>query len=153
MSAISPLTSLTETRKLAEQLALRLRCGDVVTLAGDLGAGKTTFAQFLIRALNPALDDITSPTFTIMQSYPVTLAEGARCELAHVDLYRITHVSALAELGLEETLHGVTILEWPERLAGYDFPVTLALTFTLTEDGARFLTAASADSRFKDYPV
>lgn len=151
MRATSGISSLSETRKRAEQLALRLRCGDVVTLAGDLGAGKTTFAQFLIQALNPSLLDITSPTFTIMQSYPVTLADGVACDLAHVDLYRIHHPSALVELGLEEALHGVTILEWPERLAGYDFPITLALSVTLAEDGTRSLTATSHDSRFKDY--
>lgn len=139
-----------DTRKLAAELAPRLICGDVVTLSGDLGAGKTTFAQFLINALSLAPVEVTSPTFNLLQTYPVKLADGTACELYHYDLYRIEHESALAELGFEDALAQVTLIEWPERLGGTKLPVTLALSFTLADDGSRSVTLKSADARWKD---
>jgi tRNA threonylcarbamoyl adenosine modification protein YjeE len=144
------LRTLGDTQALAEKLARRLRRGDVVTLAGDLGAGKTTFAQFLIRALSVGDVDVTSPTFTLLQTYPVTLADGAACELFHYDLYRIEHASALTELGLEEALQGCVILEWPQRLQGYRYPAALALSFALGEDATRIVTAAGDAARWGD---
>lgn len=132
-----PLHSLADTKKLAEMLASQVRCGDVITVAGDLGAGKTTFAQFLIGALSPEKVEVTSPTFTLLQTYDVVSAQGQTSELHHYDLYRIEHASALAELGLEDALNGITLIEWPERLGGYRLPVSLALSFTLKEDGSR----------------
>lgn len=150
MSVTKDISSLADTQKIAEMLALQLRCGDVVTLAGDVGAGKTTFAQFLIRALSPDPVEVTSPTFTLVQTYPVQLADGSLCELYHYDLYRIEHPSALEELGLEESEYRITLIEWPERLAGHSLPVTLALSLTLREDGTRKLMHRSEDARFKD---
>jgi len=134
------IATLDDTRKLAENIAFRLRCGDVVTLGGDLGAGKTTFAQFLIQALSHEAVEVTSPTFTLLQTYPVHLGDGASCELYHYDLYRIEHPSALIELGLEEAVSQVALIEWPERLVGANIPVALALHFTLAEDGSRSVT-------------
>jgi tRNA threonylcarbamoyl adenosine modification protein YjeE len=131
------LNSLDDTKKLAETLASKLNCGDVVTLAGDLGAGKTSFAQFLIRALSEEEVEVTSPTFTLLQTYPIRLANGSAYECFHYDLYRIEHPSALAELGLEEALMGLTLIEWPERLHGMRLPVSLALAFTHGNDGSR----------------
>lgn len=147
---LQPLPTLDDTRKLAETVASRLRCGDVVTLAGDLGAGKTTFAQFLIEALSPIPVEVTSPTFTLLQTYPVELSDGTACELYHYDLYRIEHPSALAELGLEEAVAQVALIEWPERLAGARIPVALALYFTLANDGSRSVYAASNTDRWRD---
>lgn len=140
------LSTLADTEKLAHSLALRVRCGDVVTLAGDLGAGKTTFAQFLIQALSAAPVEVTSPTFTILQTYPITLADGTACELYHYDLYRIEHPSALVELGLEEAVAQVALIEWPERLQGAAVPLALAVSFTLAEDGTRSVTLAGDDA-------
>ena len=151
MSATSRiLSSLDETQSLARALAAQLRAGDVVTLKGDLGAGKTTFAQFLIQALSAAPVEVTSPTFTLLQSYPVMLADGAACELFHYDLYRIEHESALIELGLDDALAGVTLIEWPERLGGYSMPVSLALCFTLAENGTRRVERLHDDARWKE---
>lgn len=141
--------SLEDAKKLAESLGSRLGCGDVVTLSGDLGAGKTTFAQFLIQALSPEPVEVTSPTFTMLQTYPVTLAEGSAQELYHYDLYRIEHPSALIELGFEEAFEHVTLIEWPERAEGMKLPVTLALAFLLREDGSRSVTL-SGDARLID---
>ncbi len=137
-----PLTSLADTQKLAENLAKHVRCGDVITVAGDLGAGKTTFAQFLIQALSPRPVEVTSPTFTLLQTYPV-IAGGEPCEFYHYDLYRIEHESALVELGLDDAVNGVTLIEWPERLGGYRLPVSLALSFALQEDGTRSFAIAA----------
>ncbi|MEE9314001.1 MAG: tRNA (adenosine(37)-N6)-threonylcarbamoyltransferase complex ATPase subunit type 1 TsaE [Rhizobiaceae bacterium] len=104
------------TIQLAETMALAMRCGDLVTLNGDLGAGKTTLARALIRTAsgNPMME-VPSPTFTLVQSYE-KLPMG---NLAHMDLYRIEDGSELEELGLEEALgNGVVIIEWPQKAKG-----------------------------------
>ena len=129
---------------------MRMVCGDVVTLAGDLGAGKTTFAQFLIQVLSPSPVEVTSPTFTILQTYPIRLANGAECELYHYDLYRIEHSSALMELGIEDALAQVALIEWPERLGDARLPITLALSFQLTDDGAHSVTIEGDPKRWSD---
>lgn len=141
------LASLDDTRKLAHSVGARLRCGDVVTLAGDLGAGKTTFAQFLIQGLSTVEVEVTSPTFNLLQTYPVMLADGRDTELYHYDLYRIEDPSALTELGLEDAVREVALIEWPDRLAGARIPVALALSFTLGKDGMRNV-AVSGDERW-----
>lgn len=138
------ISSLDDTQRLAQILASRLRCGDLVTLRGDLGAGKTTFAQFLIQALSLQSVEVTSPTFTLLQTYAVRLGNGLDAELYHYDLYRIDHPSALAELGFDEAFEHVTLMEWPERAEGMKLPVTLALQFSLREDGQRSVAISGA---------
>ncbi|MFZ4541345.1 MAG: tRNA (adenosine(37)-N6)-threonylcarbamoyltransferase complex ATPase subunit type 1 TsaE [Rickettsiales bacterium] len=150
MSYIQPLADLEATRRFAEMLGSVLRCGDVVTLVGDLGAGKTTFAQFLIASLSAGPVEVTSPTFTLLQTYPVTLADGTQVELYHYDLYRIEHPSALVELGIEDALSQVVLMEWPERLGTMRIPVALALSFSLADDGARCVTLRGDASRWSD---
>jgi tRNA threonylcarbamoyl adenosine modification protein YjeE len=150
MPTVFQLSSPHDTQKLAETLGSRLRCGDVVTLAGDLGAGKTTFARFLIQSLSPAAVEVTSPTFNLLQTYPVTLGDGAPCELHHYDLYRIEHPSALVELGLEDALSQVVLIEWPERLGDTRVPIALALSFTLADDGSRSVTVHGDATRWSN---
>ena len=102
----------TATVELAGRLALIVGPGDLVTLSGDLGAGKTTFVRALIHALtgDPALD-VPSPTFTLMQVY-----DGPRGPIVHADLYRIANPAELAELGWDEAADGALVLvEWPDR--------------------------------------
>lgn len=142
--------ALDDTRALAQTVAARLRCGDVVTLAGDVGAGKTTFAQFLIQALSLTEVEVTSPTFTLLQTYPITLKDGSACELYHYDLYRIEHESALIELGLEDAVSQVALIEWPERLGSTPLPIALALSFSLAKDGARSVTLVGDATRWSD---
>ncbi len=148
MNVINRPLRLADTKNIAENLALRLVRGDVVTLAGDLGAGKTCFSQFLIQALSHAEVEVTSPTFTLLQTYPIILASGEACEIYHYDLYRIEHASQLVELGFEEALQAITVIEWPERLGTTKMPVTLALSFALNEVGEYFISHVAGDARF-----
>jgi tRNA threonylcarbamoyl adenosine modification protein YjeE len=100
------------TTALAHDIAALLRPGDLVTLTGDLGSGKTTFARALIRTLvgDPTLE-APSPTFTLMQIY-----EAPDYNIVHADLYRIERANDLIELGWEDIVEdALTIVEWPER--------------------------------------
>ena len=107
------LASAEATTALGAAVARALRPGDAVCLWGPLGAGKSTLARGLIRALTQPDEEVPSPTFTLVQLY-----EGA-LPVAHFDLYRLSGPSEVEELGLEEALdEGAAVIEWPERLAG-----------------------------------
>ena len=99
-----------ETAAAGERLAARIRPGDVVLLHGDLGAGKTAFVRGLARGFGAPADDVSSPTFTIIQEY------RGRIPLHHVDLYRL-QPAEVGELGLDEMIEsgGVVAIEWAER--------------------------------------
>ena len=122
------------TRRLMVDLACALKPGDFVTLSGDLGAGKTTFARALIRYLaGDETIEVPSPTFTLMQSY-----ELPRFPLVHLDLYRATCVADLTELGLDDLPEtAVVLLEWPDRAAGHLPADRFDLTLTLARAWAR----------------
>jgi len=101
-----------DLRHLAELLAFALRPGDAVALRGDLGAGKSTLARAIIRAIvgDDALE-VPSPTFSLVQIY-----DSPRFPIAHFDLYRLGSAEEARELGLDEQIaHGVALIEWPER--------------------------------------
>ncbi|UCI07961.1 tRNA (adenosine(37)-N6)-threonylcarbamoyltransferase complex ATPase subunit type 1 TsaE [Mesorhizobium sp. B1-1-8] len=102
------------TARLGEDLAMALRAGDAVALQGDLGAGKSTLARALIRALAEDADlEVPSPTFTLVQSYET------RIPVHHFDLYRLSSPDELDELGLDDALaQGAALIEWPERAGG-----------------------------------
>ena len=102
------------TGRLGEAIARVLELGDVVCLSGPLGAGKSTLARALIRALTTPDEEAPSPTFTLVQFY-----EGPRLKVAHFDLYRLTDPNEVYELGLDEALdEGAALIEWPQRLQG-----------------------------------
>jgi tRNA threonylcarbamoyl adenosine modification protein YjeE len=130
------------TVALAEDIAACLSPGDVVALSGGLGAGKTTFARALIRAVadDPHLD-VPSPTFTLVQTYG-----GGRVPIAHFDLYRLSAPEELDEIGLDEALlTGAALIEWPER-AGVRLPAgRLDITFEIAGDGRRVTVSGSPD--------
>jgi tRNA threonylcarbamoyl adenosine modification protein YjeE len=131
------IASEDDLARLAEAIAPALRCGDVIALAGPLGAGKTAFARALIRTLAAPqpVEEVPSPTFTLVQIYDLP-----RLQLAHFDLYRLDDPSALVELGFDEALaDGVTLIEWPER-AGKMLPaerLDVAIEFTADAERRR----------------
>ena len=100
-----------DTKKIAADMALKLKEGDVICLYGDLGAGKTAFVQGLAKGLG--IDEhITSPTFTIVNEY-----EG-RLPLYHFDVYRIADSDEMYEVGFDEYVYGegVSVIEWPQLI-------------------------------------
>jgi tRNA threonylcarbamoyladenosine biosynthesis protein TsaE len=106
------LADLAATERLAACLASIARAGDVIGLAGDLGAGKTAFARAFIRALTKPDEEVPSPTFTLVQVY-----EGASGPIYHFDLYRVRSPAEAWELGVEEAFAaGISLIEWPDRL-------------------------------------
>src|SRR6202041_97484 len=109
-------------------IAAALEPGVLVTLSGDLGAGKTTFARALIRYLaGDEAIEVPSPTFTLMQTY-----ELPRFTLVHADLYRLSGAAEVPELGFDHLPDGaVVLLEWPDRAAGLLPADRFDITFTL----------------------
>ncbi len=101
------------TKALAQRLAASAARGDVIALRGDLGAGKTTFARAFIRARLGHDEDVPSPTFTLVQLY-----EALGAAIWHFDLYRLAAPEDAWELGIEEAFaSGISLIEWPDRLA------------------------------------
>jgi tRNA threonylcarbamoyl adenosine modification protein YjeE len=127
------LTDLVETERLARHLATFLGAGDLVTLSGGLGVGKTTFARALIRAiLGDATIEVPSPTFTLMQIY-----EGERFPLVHADLFRLRGRNELEALGWDEMSENALVLvEWPERAGVDTTPERLDVALALASEGA-----------------
>src|SRR6201991_5292665 len=102
------------TARLGAAIAARLDAGEAVCLSGPLGAGKSTLARALVRALTTPDEEVPSPTFTLAQFY-----EGARLKVTHFDLYRLSSADEAYEIGLDEALdEGAAAIEWPERLDG-----------------------------------
>ena len=109
------------TRALAVRLAAHARAGDAIGLKGPLGAGKTTFARAFIAARaalsGVEVDDVPSPTFTLVQAYDFPGDVEQSPTVFHIDLYRIENSDETIELGLEDAFaSGVCLIEWPERL-------------------------------------
>lgn len=102
------------TSRLGTALSRTLQTGDAICLYGPLGAGKSTLARALIRALTRPEEEVPSPTFTLVQTY-----QGPDFAIAHFDLYRLTSAAEVDELGLDEALvEGAALIEWPQRLEG-----------------------------------
>lgn len=131
------LVDAAATAALGAGLAPVLRAGDVVTLSGPLGAGKTSIARAILAALGLA-GEAPSPTFAIVQPYDLP---EVRLPVLHVDLYRIDSPDELAELGLDEALaDGALLVEWAERAGPGYWPDALALDLAVLPDGTRRLT-------------
>lgn len=126
-----------QTRSLAQALAARLQPGDLITLQGELGAGKTTFVQGLARGLQVP-QEATSPTFVLIVEY------AGRLPVLHLDAYRLTNRSgepicydALRDAGVLDLLErddAVKIVEWPERIADALPKARFAISITPGDD-------------------
>jgi tRNA threonylcarbamoyladenosine biosynthesis protein TsaE len=120
------------TARLGVAVAGQLRAGEAVCLSGPLGAGKSTLARALVRALTTADEDVPSPTFTLVQFY-----EGPRLNVAHFDLYRLSSPEEAYEIGLDDALDdGAAVIEWPERLEGDLPPDRLDIEISPADDSA-----------------
>jgi len=123
------------TSDLGARIAPLLRAGDVISLSGPLGVGKTALARGILGALGHR-SEVPSPSFAIVQPY-----EELSPPVWHVDLFRIEDRSELFELGLEAADEGVLLVEWAERAGSSAWPQALGLTLEFAKGGARRLTA------------
>ncbi len=140
-----PLADDQATTRLGAAVGRVLARGEAVCLSGPLGAGKSTLARGMIRALTSPTEEAPSPTFTLVQTY-----EGEGLELAHFDLYRLAGAEEVEELGLDEALDaGAAVIEWPERLQGRLPPDRLDITISLEAQGASRLARLTAHGRWK----
>jgi tRNA threonylcarbamoyladenosine biosynthesis protein TsaE len=126
-------TSEDETAALAAQLAAGAAKGDVFTLQGVLGAGKSVFARGFIRSLAGQNTEVPSPTFTLIQTY-----DTAKGSIWHFDLYRLKDPEEIYETGWEEALaDGITLVEWPQRLGNLLPPHAKTIEITIDNDSRR----------------
>jgi len=123
-----------ETNAVGAALAQVARAGDVITLSGPLGVGKTALARGFLRSLGHETD-VPSPSFAIVQPY-----DELEPPVWHVDLYRIEDRSEIDEIGLDAAADAVLLIEWPEQ-AGNLWPDALALSLDFGAEGDRILTA------------
>jgi len=134
------------TQALGRSLAVSLRPGDALCLTGPLGAGKSTLARALIRALTTPDEEVPSPTFTLVQFY-----ETAGFPLAHFDLYRLSDPDEAYEIGLDEALDGgVALIEWPQRLEGRLPATRLDIDIALDGDARRAVITRHGDFEGRD---
>ena len=131
-------TSLADTHAVAASLAGLCRAGDLVVLGGEMGAGKTAFAQGFGRSLG-ITEPITSPTFTLVHSYDLPAGSTA-AQLHHADLYRLDRTTEVADLALEELAEyrGIVLVEWGDVVeAMFGDHLLVHLEQDLDEDDAR----------------
>lgn len=133
-----------ETEAVAARLARALSAGDVVTVSGELGSGKTTFVRGAARALG-VTRAVTSPTFTIGHRYE------ARPDVSHLDLYRLQGVSPEEWGDLEPYFAGaIAFVEWPEAATGWLPPVRVAVRLAHVDEGRRTIELESSEKDLLD---
>jgi tRNA threonylcarbamoyladenosine biosynthesis protein TsaE len=127
------------TVELGRRIGLRLPPGAVLSLEGVLGSGKTTLVKGIALALEIE-EQVTSPTFTLVQSYEGR-RDGQGLRLVHIDLYRIQRQRELEDLGLEESFGpgAITVIEWGEKARAFLPPQAVTLRLRIEADGGRRL--------------
>jgi tRNA threonylcarbamoyladenosine biosynthesis protein TsaE len=126
-------STVPELKLWAASLAALFQRGDVITLSGDLGAGKTELCRALIHTLCGEAIDVISPTFMLVQTYP--FEKGV---IWHYDLYRLTHADELYEIGIEEAFdEDITLIEWPEICASILPKDRLEIKITVNQQDRR----------------
>lgn len=123
-----------ETEALGARLARSLRAGDLVLLEGDLGLGKTVFVRGVAAELGVPPEDVSSPSFTLVQEY-----RGGSMPVFHIDLYRLESAEEVGTLGLEDILGGggLALVEWGERLPPFYRRECTVVRFYDRGEGAR----------------
>ncbi len=132
-----------ETRKAGKAFASSLKEGDVISLRGSLGAGKTVFAKGI--AENLGIEEaIVSPTFTIVQEY------DGRLKMYHLDLYRLSGEDEFESMGGEDFLYpdGVTLIEWSEKIEGMLPDTTIYINIVIGSDGKRTISAEGGSHEY-----
>ncbi len=101
----------------AQKLARQIKPGQVISLSGELGAGKSVFSRALMRALGVTDEALPSPTFALIQTYDGQTCDGKSCRIAHMDWYRLEEADEIEMLGVRDYFEPpwITIIEWPER--------------------------------------
>ncbi len=132
-----PEVSLDHMEQLARAIAQHLRAGDTLTLRGEVGAGKTSFARALIQAIAVDAPEVTSPTFNLMQSYDVVDEGGKPQLLWHLDLYRLESPDEALALGLDDIWEHIVLIEWPEVAEKHLPEGCLALCFDFASSPER----------------
>ena len=142
------LGSLAETQRFAEIIAGHVRPRDMVVLAGEMGAGKTTFTQFFGRALG-VTDLITSPTFNLLHNYG-----SGRMALHHADLYRLERTGELEDLGLDELQDsgGVIAVEWGD-IVGDELGDALVLRFEHVDQATNDASGKTDETQVRSVTV
>ena len=129
--------SAEETENLGAALGRELRSGDVVTLIGEIGAGKTTFVRGLAQGLGVPAGSVASPSFVLVRQYT-----SGRMPLYHADLFRLENLPQAANVGLEECYEagGVTLIEWANKVPGVLPEQFLEIRFEAMDPESRRLT-------------
>lgn len=148
MEKIIKSKGLIDTKKIGELLAKHAFRGEVITLSGDLGAGKTTLTKSIGEYLN-VKEEINSPTFNILKCY-----FNARLPLYHIDAYRLEDIpSENKNIGLEEVIegNGICIIEWPMFIKEFiDENEVLSIKITINENNERIFDISSNNKKFDD---
>ena len=132
-----------ETEELASALKENLQNGDIILLKGEIGAGKSLFARSLIQTAMDQVEEVPSPTFTIVQTYETKLGS-----IWHADLYRLTDQSEIFELGLIDAfVSEIVIVEWPERLGHLEPQDALTVEIVILENDKREVIFSTNSSK------
>lgn len=133
------LDNETATARLGAWLSEHLNEGDCVLLSGPIGAGKSHLARAFIWARLGRMEDVPSPTFTLVQTY------NADVEIWHADLYRLSHPDDVIELGLEQAFQtAICLIEWPDRLGDLAPKNAIRIDFSTTGDGRQLRVCCPA---------
>ena len=122
-----------ETKKLATEIKEYLQNGDVILLKGEIGAGKSHFARSLIQSVMDKVEEVPSPTFTLVQTYDTKIGS-----IWHADLYRLSDQSEIFELGLIDAFgKEIVLVEWPDRLGHLEPQDALKIEIVILENDKR----------------
>ena len=134
-----------ETKAIALRIRENLQNGDIVLLKGEIGAGKSHFARSLIQATMDKVEDVPSPTFTLVQTYDTTIGS-----IWHADLYRLNDQSDIFELGLIDAFgNEIVLVEWPDRLGYLEPQDALTVEITILEKNKRKITFSTTSSEWR----